>query len=300
MSQLPEASQTNRFVVAALYKFVVIEDCAALQAELQQLCNTHGIMGTLLVATEGLNGTISGIPDAIKAVTGWLRAHPDFSDIDIKYAAHENMPFHRMKVRLKSEIVTMGKADILPSEQAGTYVEPKDWNALITDPDVLVVDTRNDYEIAIGQFTGAENPHTASFRQFPDYAKALAELPEDKRPQKIAMYCTGGIRCEKSTSLMKQMGFDDVYHLKGGILRYLEEIDAKDSLWEGECFVFDSRVSVDHALNAGSYALCHACKMPLSKKICALNSIIQVSVAAIAMIKHHNSKKTDLQNVSAR
>ena len=218
MSQMPEASQTNRFVVAALYKFVEIEDCAALQAELQQLCNTHGIMGTLLVATEGLNGTISGIPDAIKAVTGWLRAHPNFSDIDIKYAAHENMPFHRMKVRLKSEIVTMGKADILPSEQAGTYVEPKDWNALITDPDVLVVDTRNDYEIAIGQFTGAENPHTASFRQFPDYAKALAELPEDKRPQKIAMYCTGGIRCEKSTSLMKQMGFDDVYHLKGGIL----------------------------------------------------------------------------------
>jgi len=266
MSQMPEASQTNRFVVAALYKFVVIEDCAALQAELQQLCNTHGIMGTLLVATEGLNGTISGLPDAIKAVTGWLRAHPDFSDIDIKYAAHENMPFHRMKVRLKSEIVTMGKADILPSEQAGTYVEPKDWNALITDPDVLVVDTRNDYEIAIGQFTGAENPHTASFRQFPDYAKALAELPEDKRPQKIAMYCTGGIRCEKSTSLMKQMGFDDVYHLKGGILRYLEEIDAKDSLWEGECFVFDSRVSVDHALNAGSYALCHACKMPLSEE----------------------------------
>jgi len=263
---MPERLQTNQFVVAALYKFVLIEDCPALQAELRHICNRYGIMGTLLIAKEGLNGTISGTSSAIDKITAWLRAHRDFWDIDIKYSTHASMPFHRMKVRLKSEIVTMGKADILPSEQAGTYVEPEDWNSLISDPNVLVIDTRNDYEIAIGQFKGAENPHTTSFRQFPEYAEALASLPEEERPQKIAMYCTGGIRCEKSTSLMKQMGFDNVYHLKGGILRYLEEVAVKDSLWEGECFVFDSRVSVDHALNAGSYALCHACKMPLSEE----------------------------------
>lgn len=263
---MSERLQTNRFVVAALYKFIVIEDCPALQTELRDICHKYGIMGTLLIAKEGLNGTISGTSSAIDRIVAWLRAHPDFSDIDIKFSYHASMPFHRMKVRLKSEIVTMGEADILPSEQAGIYVDPEAWNSLISDPDVLVVDTRNDYEIAIGQFKGAENPHTTSFRQFPDYAKSLADLPEDERPKKIAMYCTGGIRCEKSTSLMKQMGFEDVYHLKGGILRYLEEVDKQDSLWEGECFVFDSRVSVDHDLNAGSYSLCHACKMPLSEE----------------------------------
>ena len=256
---------TNQYLIAALYKFITIEDIEGLQMQLREHCQQHEIMGTLLVAREGLNGTISGTEYGMSQFLGWLKKQPQFTDIDIKYAYAEKMPFHRMKVRLKREIVTMGRADILPSEQAGTYVEPQDWNALISDPDVLVVDTRNEYEVAIGQFRGAENPHTHSFRQVPDYAEQMARLPDDERPKKIAMYCTGGIRCEKSTALMKQMGFEDVYHLKGGILRYLEETDPRESLWQGECFVFDGRVSVDHELNAGSYQLCHACKMPLSE-----------------------------------
>ena len=170
-----------------------------------------------------------------------------------------------MKVRLKKEIVTMGQPKIKPSEQAGIYVAPDEWNQLISDPDVLVVDTRNSYETAIGKFRGATDPQTATFREFPAWAEALAERPATERPRKIAMYCTGGIRCEKSTALMKSIGFDEVYHLKGGILKYLEDTPEDDSLWEGECFVFDSRVSVDHHLQKGSYQLCHACKMPLSK-----------------------------------
>ena len=170
-----------------------------------------------------------------------------------------------MKVRLKKEIVTMGQPKIKPSEQAGIYVAPDEWNQLISDPDVLVVDTRNSYETAIGKFRGATDPQTATFREFPAWAEALAERPATERPRKIAMYCTGGIRCEKSTALMKSIGFDEVYHLKGGILKYLEDTPEDDSLWEGECFVFDSRVSVDHHLQQGSYQLCHACKMPLSK-----------------------------------
>lgn len=263
---MAETQNTNQFLIAALYKFIKIEDCQALQETLRAKTSYHKLMGTLLIAHEGLNGTIAGTAHEMRAFLSWLTDLPAFRDIDIKYATAEKLPFHRMKVRLKREIVTMGREDIIPSEQAGIYVEPKDWNALISDPDVLVVDTRNDYEVAIGQFQGADNPLTQSFRQFPDYAAQIANLPDEKRPSKIAMYCTGGIRCEKSTALMKQMGFDEVYHLKGGILRYLEEVDKTESLWEGECFVFDSRVSVDHDLNAGSYQLCHACKMPLSEE----------------------------------
>ncbi len=263
---MSERQNTNQFLIAALYKFVTIQDCAELQAILREKCDHFELMGTLLIAYEGLNGTISGTEYNMRQFLSWLKTLPEFHDIDIKYASAETVPFHRMKVRLKREIVTMGRDDIMPLEQAGTYVEPQDWNALISDPDVLVVDTRNDYEVAIGSFEGADNPNTQSFRQFPDYAEAIANLPEDERPSKIAMYCTGGIRCEKSTALMKQMGFDEVYHLKGGILRYLEEIDKTESKWQGECFVFDSRVSVDHDLNTGSYQLCHACKMPLSEE----------------------------------
>ena len=258
--------ETPDFVIAALYKFVSLRDIASWQEKLRQLTNQLGMAGTLLIAEEGLNGTVAGRYEAIGAFVNWLRATPEFADIEIKYALEESCPFHRMKVRLKREIVSMGREEVKPAEMTGTYVAPEDWNALISDPDVMVVDTRNDYEVAIGQFKGAVNPHTDSFRQFPDWAEALANLPDTERPKKLAMYCTGGIRCEKSTALMKQVGFDEVYHLKGGILKYFEEVEEADSLWEGECFVFDNRVAVDHGLNKGQYDMCHACRMPLSAK----------------------------------
>ena len=262
--QLPP--KTNRHVVAALYQFVSVDDCAGWQARLRDICQSRHLMGTLLIAPEGLNGTVAGRYDDINSFVLWLQTKTPFAGLEIKYAVHDEAPFHRMKVRLKREIVTMGEPDIRPNEQAGEYVEPEDWNKLISDPDVLVVDTRNSYETAIGQFRGATDPQTTTFREFPAWAKALADKPEEDRPQKIAMYCTGGIRCEKSTALMKSIGFEHVYHLKGGILKYLEDTPPADSLWDGECFVFDSRVSVDHDLNQGSYQLCHACKMPLSEE----------------------------------
>ena len=262
--QLPP--KTNRYVVAALYQFVSVDDCAGWQARLRDICQSRHLMGTLLIAPEGLNGTVAGRYDDINSFVLWLQTKTPFTGLEIKYAVHDEAPFHRMKVRLKHEIVTMGEPDIRPNEQAGEYVEPEDWNKLISDPDVLVVDTRNSYETAIGQFRGATDPQTTTFREFPAWAKALADKPEEDRPQKIAMYCTGGIRCEKSTALMKSIGFEHVYHLKGGILKYLEDTPPADSLWDGECFVFDSRVSVDHDLNQGSYQLCHACKMPLSEE----------------------------------
>ncbi len=262
--QLPP--KTNRYVVAALYQFLSVDDCADWQARLKNICQSRHLMGTLLIAPEGLNGTVAGRYDDINSFVLWLQTKTPFAGLEIKYAVHDEAPFHRMKVRLKREIVTMGEPDIRPSEQAGEYVEPEDWNKLISDPNVLVVDTRNSYETAIGQFRGATDPQTTTFREFPAWAKALADKPEEDRPQKIAMYCTGGIRCEKSTALMKSIGFEHVYHLKGGILKYLEDTPPADSLWDGECFVFDSRVSVDHDLNQGSYQLCHACKMPLSEE----------------------------------
>lgn len=262
--QLPP--KTNRYVVAALYQFVSVDDCAGWQARLKDICQSRHLMGTLLIAPEGLNGTVAGRYDDINSFVLWLQTKTPFAGLEIKYAVHDEAPFHRMKVRLKREIVTMGEPDIRPNEQAGEYVEPEDWNKLISDPDVLVVDTRNSYETAIGQFRGATDPQTTTFREFPAWAKALADKPKEDRPQKIAMYCTGGIRCEKSTALMKSIGFEHVYHLKGGILKYLEDTPPADSLWDGECFVFDSRVSVDHDLNQGSYQLCHACKMPLSEQ----------------------------------
>ena len=260
--QLPP--KTNRYVVAALYQFVSVDDCADWQARLKEICQTCRLMGTLLIAPEGLNGTVAGRYDDIKHFVNWLHTKTPFDGLELKYALDDDAPFHRMKVRLKREIVTMGQPDIRPSEQAGEYVEPEDWNKLISEPGVLVVDTRNSYETAIGQFRGATDPQTTTFREFPAWAKALADKPEADRPQKIAMYCTGGIRCEKSTALMKSIGFEHVFHLKGGILKYLEDTPKDSSLWDGECFVFDSRVSVDHDLQQGSYQLCHACKMPLS------------------------------------
>ena len=264
MVEIPQPENQTDFVVAALYKFTVLDDLADFQAELRAICDDCEMMGTLLIAHEGLNGTISAAYQDMCHFVSWLRALPAFSDIAIKYAIYKERPFNRMKVRLKKEIVTMGREDIYPSQQAGTYVEPQDWNALISDPDVMVVDTRNHYETAIGTFKGAIDPETTNFRDFPEWAEKLANLPADEKPKKLAMFCTGGIRCEKSTALMRQYGFDDVYHLKGGILKYFEDVPVEESLWEGECFVFDNRVSVDHALNKGDFELCFACRMPLT------------------------------------
>ena len=264
IDEIPPFDAENPYLVAALYKFVVMEDQQAFQAQLREICARANMMGTLLIAAEGLNGTVSASYEGIVEFVSWLRARPAFADISIKYAYHKDRPFHRMKVRLKKEIVTMGCADIYPSQNAGTYVEPEDWNALISDPDVMVVDTRNAYETAIGTFKGAVDPKTNSFREFPEWAKTLADLPDDQKPKKLAMFCTGGIRCEKSTALMRHYGFDDVYHLKGGILKYFEEVPSDQSLWQGECFVFDSRVSVDHSLTKGAYELCFACRMPVT------------------------------------
>lgn len=221
--------------------------------------------GTLLLASEGINGTIAGPDQAIEKVVAHIRGLPGFSDLDVKYAAAVAMPFHRMKVRVKREIVTMGQPGIDPLTGAGHYVSPQDWNALISEPGTIVIDTRNDYEVAIGSFAGAINPGTASFSDFPDWFRAERErlLGKGDRP-KVAMFCTGGIRCEKSTAFLKAEGIEEVYHLQGGILKYLETVPAEESLWEGECFVFDQRVAVGHGLEVGTHRLCHGCRRPVS------------------------------------
>jgi UPF0176 protein len=258
-----QASTTSPFLVAALYHFVSVPRFESLREPLQALCDEHGVKGTLLLAHEGINGTIAGTDAAIGAVLSFLRAQPEFAGLEHKESRASKMPFVRMKVKLKKEIVTMGVEDIDPNKVVGTYVAPKDWNALISDPDTIVIDTRNDYETAIGVFKGAVDPGTKTFREFPDWVKNNTGL--HNKP-KIAMYCTGGIRCEKATAFMKEQGFDEVYHLKGGILKYLEEVPAEESLWEGACFVFDERVSVEHGLKEGSHKLCHACRNPITSE----------------------------------
>jgi len=249
------------FLVAALYHFVPVPHFAALRAPLQALCEENDVRGTLLLAHEGINGTIAGPPEGVRAVLSFLRRQPEFAALEHKESHAAEMPFLRMKVRLKKEIVTMGVEDIDPNRSVGTYVAPQDWNALISDPDTIVIDTRNDYETAIGMFKGAVDPNTKTFREFPDWVRNNAGL--HNKP-KIAMYCTGGIRCEKATAFMKEEGFEEVYHLKGGILKYLEEVPAEESLWEGACFVFDERVSVTHGLAEGEHELCRACRHPLT------------------------------------
>ena len=249
--------------VAALYRFVRFDDPASLRAPLLALCDKLGIKGTLLLAREGINGTVAGSDNAIAALVDHLRGLPDCAALDVKYSTAAEMPFHRMKVRLKREIVTMGEPDVDPRASVGRYVAPEEWNALIADPDTLVIDTRNDYEVAIGSFAGAVDPHTPSFRDFPTWFREhRQELLEGKK--KVAMFCTGGIRCEKSTSFLRAEGVEEVFHLKGGILKYLETVPAAESLWQGECFVFDERVAVGHGLAQGSYGLCRACRRPLS------------------------------------
>jgi UPF0176 protein len=250
--------------VAALYKFAAFDDCAAIRNPLATLCNSYGIKGTLLIAPEGINGTIAGTDHTIATVLSHIRALPGCANVDVKFSRAPTIPFHRMKVRIKREIVTMGQPGIDPLASVGTYVAPQDWNALISDPDTIVIDTRNDYEVAVGTFARAIDPKTTTFRDFPAWFRNERQrLLGQGKPPRVAMFCTGGIRCEKSTAFLKAEGVDDVYHLQGGILRYLETVAAKDSLWQGECFVFDQRVSVGHGLVPGSYHLCHACRRPL-------------------------------------
>ncbi|WP_312525069.1 rhodanese-related sulfurtransferase [Paracoccus sp. (in: a-proteobacteria)] len=249
------------FTVAALYHFTRFPDPAALQAPLLALCEAGGIKGTLLLAREGINGTIAGPRAGIDAVLAHIRTLPGCAAFEWKESPAAEMPFARMKVRLKREIVTMGQPDVDPTASVGHYVEAKDWNALISAPDVAVIDTRNDYEVEIGTFDGAVDPGTKSFRDFPAWWQENAHRFHNKR---IAMFCTGGIRCEKSTNFLLSQGIPEVYHLKGGILKYLEDVPQDDSKWQGECFVFDKRVSLGHGLVQGDYQLCHACRRPLS------------------------------------
>jgi UPF0176 protein len=249
------------FRVAALYRFCRLERFESLRAPLAEFCCARGIKGTLLLAREGINGTVAGGGAAIAELIAYLQSFPELVGLEVKYSSAAEMPFHRMKVRLKREIVTMGVDDIDPTQSVGTYVAPRDWNALISDPDTILIDTRNDYEVSLGSFEGAIDPHTASFREFPLWVEGHRGELENK---KIAMFCTGGIRCEKATAFVKSLGFEDVFHLKGGILKYLEEVPAEASRWQGECFVFDERVSVSHGLVEGEAELCRACRRPLT------------------------------------
>lgn len=251
----------SRIVVVALYKFVTLENYPDLRQPLLDVMLENGVKGTLLLAREGINGTIAGPRAGMDAVLGWLRSDPRLSDLDHKESLCDEMPFYRTKVKLKKEIVTIGVEGVSPNEKVGTYVEPADWNALISDPEVLLIDTRNDYEVSIGTFEGAIDPQTRSFREFPEYVKAHYDPAKHK---KVAMFCTGGIRCEKASSYMLQQGFDEVFHLKGGILKYFEEVPLEQSRWNGECFVFDNRVTVRHDLAPGSFDQCHACRHPIS------------------------------------
>lgn len=253
------------FTVAALYRFAPFEQCATLRAPLAALCRDHGVHGTLLLAPEGINGTIAGPDQGVASVLAHLRSLPGCGELDVKLSYAAEMPFRRLKVRIKREIVTMGVAGIDPRASVGAYVEPRDWNALIADPDTIVIDTRNAYEVAVGSFAGAIDPGTASFREFPAWfcAQREALLGAGRQP-KVAMFCTGGIRCEKSTAFLKQEGVAEVYHLKGGILKYLETVPPEESLWRGECFVFDERVTVGHGLKPGDYTSCRACGRPVS------------------------------------
>jgi UPF0176 protein len=247
-------------VIAALYHFTRFERPEALKEPLLALCLDQGVKGTLLLAPEGVNGTIAGPRAGIDAVLGHLRALPGCDGLEWKEAQSEVPPFPRMKVRLKREIVTMGQPEVDPRARVGHYVAPEDWNALIRDPEVAVIDTRNDYEVAIGSFEGAIDPQTKSFGEFPEWWEQNKERFHNK---KIAMFCTGGIRCEKSTNYLLGQGVEEVYHLKGGILKYLEEVPEEESTWQGDCFVFDARVSVGHGLREGPHELCHGCRQPI-------------------------------------
>lgn len=264
MHDLPSGDAAPLLTVAALYRFTRLADLAGIRENLTEVCGAHGIRGTLLLASEGINGTIAGTAEAVAAVLDTIRDLPGCADLDVKLSQAATMPFDRMKVRIKREIVTMGEPHIDPATQAGRYVEPHDWNALLADSDVVVIDTRNAYEVAAGTFAGAVDPRTRSFRDFPAWFRANREaLLPDGKPRKVAMFCTGGIRCEKSTAFLKQEGVEDVFHLKGGVLKYLEVVPQEDSQWEGECFVFDQRVALGHGLAPGTHTMCRGCGSPV-------------------------------------
>ena len=255
-----------KFLTAAFYKFVELPDYVAMKEPLLAFCQQQGVKGMILLATEGINSTIAGPAEGVHAVLAYLRSDPRLADLQHKEAWADKAPFYRMKVRLKREIVTLGVPEANPTQRAGTYVKPADWNQLISDPDVVVVDTRNQYEVDIGTFKGALDPHIDSFSQLPQWVEHNAALnPASGKKPKVAMFCTGGIRCEKSTALLRAQGFDEVYHLEGGILKYLETVPPEQSLWQGACFVFDERVSVGHGLEVGEYGLCRACRLPISE-----------------------------------
>ncbi|RDK82343.1 UNVERIFIED_ORG: UPF0176 protein [Idiomarina abyssalis] len=249
------------YICAALYKFVELNDYKELREPLYQTLIANDVKGTLLLAREGINGTICGSREAIDNVLNYLRSDERFADIEHKESPSDEQAFYRTKVKLKKEIVTLGVDWVDPKSSVGTYVDPEKWNDLIADPEVLVIDTRNEYEYAVGTFEGAINPKTDTFREFPEYVKQHLDPEKHK---KVAMFCTGGIRCEKSTAYLKEQGFDEVYHLKGGILKYLEMMPEDNSRWNGECFVFDQRVTVKHGLEQGEYDQCYACRMPIT------------------------------------
>ena len=253
----------TQITVCALYKFVRLENFEALKEPFLTFMESNDVKGTLLLALEGINGTIAGTKENIENVLDYIRQDPRLAEVSHKESFHQENPFQRTKVKLKKEIVTMGVEGIDPNNVVGTYVKPKDWNALISDPEILLVDTRNDYEVEIGTFENAINPNTTNFREFPAYVKQNLDKTKHK---KVAMFCTGGIRCEKSTAYLKEQGFEDVYHLEGGILKYLEEVPATETMWQGECFVFHGRVAVNHDLEQGKYDQCFACRYPITEE----------------------------------
>lgn len=253
----------NQTVVCALYKFVTLDDFESLRAPLLDIMLENRVRGTLLLAREGINGTVAGNREGIDNLLAWLKRDPRLADLDYKESHTDIAPFRRSKVKLKREIVTMGVEGIDPRRSVGTYVKPRDWNALISDPEVLLIDTRNDYEYQVGSFRNAVNPNTDSFREFPQYVRDNLDPAKHK---KVAMFCTGGIRCEKSTAYLREQGFEEVYHLQGGILKYLEDVPKEETLWDGECFVFDDRVTVNHDLERGNYDQCNACRMPVTEE----------------------------------
>lgn len=288
---------TDGFKVAALYHFAVVDDPAALKPQILEQAETNRLKGTILLATEGINGTIAGSSNDIDAMIVYLRSIPQFSNLEVKYSEASEMPFLRMKVRLKKEIVSMGVDGIDAANEKGNYLDLAEWNQIISDPQTIVIDTRNDYEVAIGSFEGAINPATESFRDFPawfdDFAKELKEK-SDKEPT-IAMFCTGGIRCEKATAYVRAQGFDDVHHLKGGILKYLEHVPEDESHWKGDCFLFDQRVAVGHGLTESDYDQCHACRMPLDAEQQASDKYIPGESCP-----HCYDKRTDEQRARYR
>lgn len=255
--------QVGDTVVCAMYKFVTLDNFEDIKPNLLAVLEANDVRGTLLLASEGINGTVAGSRKSIDTLLAWLQSDKRLKGIVYKESYTATMPFNRTKVKLKKEIVTMGVEGIDPKQVVGTYVKPKDWNDLISDPEVILVDTRNDYEFQVGTFEHAVNPVTDTFREFPQYVKDNLDPAKHK---KVAMFCTGGIRCEKSTAYMKEQGFEEVYHLEGGILKYLEEVPEEDSLWKGECFVFDERVTVNHQLEKGDYAQCNACRLPITEE----------------------------------